>query len=293
MNEEWRRQEVKTPEQDPLKRYDRVAGLGPLAGKLRRLERWLRARQSLLVAFSGGVDSSLLVTMASQVLGERVLAVTADSPTLPRADLRDAAALARHLKLRHRVIHTEEMKNPAFVANAADRCYHCKSELFAALAAMASREGLKGVADGSNADDRGDYRPGARAAREHGVLRPLQTLDFTKRDIRAASKALGLPTAYKPAAACLASRLPYGTPITPAALARIERAEAALHRAGFDHCRVRLHGDVARIELPAADLGRALAGRVAVVRCLKRAGLRYIALDLEGYRTGSMNEALR
>lgn len=275
-----------------IKRYDQVRWPGALTKKIRALAAWFENQGSLLVAYSGGVDSTLLVALAGQILGRRVLAVTADSPSLQRAELKSARQLARALRLRHRVIRTCEMDNPVFTANPPDRCYHCKSELFARLNRMAQEAGLSCVADGSNLDDRADYRPGSKAALEQGVQHPFQEFGFTKKDIRQASRLLGLPTADKPAMACLASRLPYGTPITREALATIERAEAALQRFGFKQCRVRLHGGAARIELPPAELSRALRKRLAIVRALKNKGLRYIALDLEGYRTGSLNEAL-
>jgi uncharacterized protein len=239
------------------------------------------------------VDSTFLAVMASRALGKAALAVTAESPSFPRADLRETLALARRLGLRHQVISTDEMANPAFTANPPDRCYHCKSELFSTLRRIADQEGLEVVVDGSNADDTGDYRPGTRAAREHGVKRPLQELGFTKDEIRAASRSLGLSTADKPAAACLTSRIPYGTPITPENLAVVEQSEKALHRLGFPVCRMRLHGEVGRIELPPDDLARALSKRAPILRALKKAGVRYIVLDLQGYRTGSLNEALK
>jgi len=275
--------------------HDRISWRGPLARKMKALAAWLAARPGgVLIAFSGGADSTFLAAMAGQVLGKRMLAVTADSPSLPRAELRQATALARRLNIRHRVIATDEMRNPAFTTNPPDRCYHCKSELFGALRRIARREGLGHIADGSNVDDQGDFRPGSRAAREHGVGHPLQDAGFTKRDIRRASRRLGLPTADKPAAACLASRFPYGSLLTAAALASVEKAESGLHRLGFTHVRVRTHGDMARVELPAKDIARAVRPRMrqAIIRRLRSCGYRYLALDLEGYRTGSLNEAL-
>lgn len=268
-------------------------GRPDLAGKMRRLKEWLRAQGSVLVAYSGGVDSSFLAKVASQVLGDRAFAVTADSPSMPRAELAEACDLARRIGIDHTVVETAEMNDPAFTANPPDRCYHCKSELFRLLRNVARSRGVACVVDGSNVDDLGDFRPGSRAAQELGVARPLQELGFTKADIRAASRVLGLPTADKPAAACLASRLPYGTTITRAALARIEASEAVLQRLGFGHCRVRLHGDIARVELPPKDMAKAVRLRDAIVAGLTEAGNRYVALDLRGYRTGSMNEAIR
>jgi uncharacterized protein len=180
-----------------------------------------------------------------------------------------------------------------FTANPPDRCYHCKSELYGALRKLADKEGLEDVADGSNADDAGDYRPGTRAASEHGIMRPLQELGFTKADIRSASRCLELPTADKPATACLTSRIPYGTPITAKNLSVVEQSEAALAKLGFSNFRVRLHGEVGRIEVPPAELETALAKREAIVAALKKAGVKYVTLDLQGYRMGSLNEVLK
>ena len=247
----------------------------------------------MLIGFSGGVDSTFLSALAFQTLGKRALAVTIDSPFLARAELREARALARLIGIRHRVITLDPLDDARLANNPPDRCYHCKQLDFSRLRAVARRAGLACVCDGSNADDCKDYRPGSRATRELGVCSPLQTFGFTKADIRAASRRLGLPTADKPAMACLASRFPYGTLITRAALNVIERAEETLHGLGFRQCRVRLHGDVGRIELAPTDLRRALACRDAIVAGLRAAGLSYIALDLQGYRMGSLNEGLK
>jgi uncharacterized protein len=275
------------------KATDRVVWPRSLESKINSLTDWLTERKGVLVAWSGGVDSTFLAVMAHRVLGQATLAVTADSPSFPRDDLRATKALAKQFGLRHKVIATAEMANPVFTANPPDRCYHCKSELFGTLRRLADQAGLADVADGSNADDTGDFRPGTRAAQEHGVKRPLQELGFTKEEIRAASRVLGLPTADKPATACLTSRIPYGTPITPENLAVVEKSERVLQKLGFVKCRVRLHGDVGRIELPPEELGQALAKREAILEGLKKAGVRYITLDLQGYRTGSLNELLK
>jgi uncharacterized protein len=249
----------------------------------------------VVIAFSGGVDSTFLAVVARQVLGDQVLAVTAVSPSLPAAELKSARGLAQRLKLRHRVIRSHEMDNPLFIRNLPDRCYHCKKELFGRLATIARRGGYAHVLDGSNADDCGDYRPGRQAAAEFGVRSPLMDLGVTKAEIRAASRAMGLPTADKPAFACLASRFPYGTKLTAPGLRAVDKAEKRLARLGFAQLRVRAHGDIARIELAPDQIGKALLPRIRqrMVQIAKEAGFRYVALDLQGYRTGSLNEILQ
>lgn len=260
----------------------------------RALAAWFAARGSALVAFSGGVDSAYLAVVATRVLGGAALAVTAESESYPAEHRAMAEHVARAHGLRHEVIRTGELSLPAYRANGPDRCYHCKHELFAHLRALADRRGLAVVVDGSNADDRGDYRPGRQAAREFGVESPLDLLGFAKADIRDRARALGLTVWDAPASACLSSRVPYHQEVTPEKLRAIEAAEAALRTLGFRVCRVRHHGEVARVELGADELARAIVPEVAasIVRGVKAAGFRFVALDLQGYRTGSLNEPL-
>lgn len=275
----------------------RAAALRPAGSpgaKYKRLKAILAGMDGALVAFSGGVDSTLLLKAAVDVLGDKVLAVIATSETYPGREIAAAKVLARRLGVRPRVIKTRELENPEFAANPPERCYHCKRELFGTLVAMAREAGLPFVLDGSNTDDTGDFRPGAKAGRELGVRSPLREAGLSKADIRAVSRTLGLPTWNKPSMACLASRFPYGTSIRPAGLKQVGAAEDLLRRLGFGQLRVRHHGTVARIEVPPAELGRAVKPAMAarIVAGLKKLGYRYITLDLEGYRTGSLNEVL-
>jgi uncharacterized protein len=255
----------------------------------------LSALDSLLVAYSGGVDSAYLAWAAHRALGSRALAVTAISPSFSAHDRQHAERCAREAGFRHEFITTAEFSNPLYVANNADRCYHCKSELFDALDRLAAERRFAAVAYGINADDTQDFRPGHRAAAEHRVLAPLLDAALTKEEIRALARAAGLPVWDRPASACLSSRVPYGIGVTPEVLAKIEQGEAALRDLGFRQFRLRYHNDVARIEVAHEEMPRALdpGTAAAMAARLKAIGFTYVALDLEGYRQGSLNAALK
>jgi len=264
---------------------------GTLKDKTDRLRAILTGMEGCVIGFSGGVDSTLLFAVAAELLGERALAVTATSQTYPERELNEARELAGRIGGRHLVIVSEELEIPEFRDNPRNRCYYCKKELFGKLRVIADREGLQHVLDGTNIDDAGDHRPGRTAAAELGVRSPLEEAGFTKQDIRDLSRTLGLPTWDKPAFACLSSRFPYGTAITPARVGQVGRAEESLRSLGFRTLRVRYHGSVARIELGEGEFELATGiHRNDIVRVVKAAGFTYVALDLQGYRTGAMNE---
>lgn len=263
-----------------------------LTGKIAALEGILRDLGSVVVAFSGGADSAYLASVAHRVLGaDRSHAVTAVSPSLAGDEELDCRELADEWGLRWTPVLTAEMERAAYRANDVDRCYHCKAELMDVVGPIAVAEGST-VILGVNLDDLADHRPGQRAALEHGAVFPLVQAGFTKDDVRAASRLDGLRTWDKPAAACLASRVPYGTPVSIDILSRVDRAEAALHRLGFRQVRVRHYGETARIEVEESELVRAVEGRGPIVEAVKRAGYRYVTIDLEGFRSGNLNDGL-
>lgn len=262
--------------------------------KFARLQQILTDMGSVLVAFSGGVDSTFLLRVAHDQLGDKACAITATSPTYPESEFREACDLARQMGARQIVVESNELEIPGFAGNPRDRCYHCKRELFDICVAKAVELGYACIADGSNTDDLNDYRPGRRALAELAIRSPLLEAGLSKGDIRQLSRELGLPTWDKQAYACLASRFPYGVEITPERLRMVERCEEFLKEAGFTTYRVRYHGETARIETTEEALTRFLepALRRSVVAFFREAGFTYVALDLQGYRTGSMNEAL-
>jgi pyridinium-3,5-biscarboxylic acid mononucleotide sulfurtransferase len=254
----------------------------------------LRELGEAIVAFSGGTDSAYLAWAAHQALGERALAVTADSASIPRSHLRDAEEFVARFGIRHLYVETREFDNPDYVKNDSNRCFHCKDELFTRLEDEGRRLGFAHVVYGVNADDTGDFRPGHRAAGQHGVHAPLLEAGLTKAEIRELSRQVGLPTWDRPAAACLSSRIPYGTAVTPERIRRVEAAEEAVKALGFRVYRVRDHEELARIEVGTDELPRALDPAMAarLAAAVKQAGYKFVTLDLEGYRLGSLNEVL-
>jgi uncharacterized protein len=258
--------------------------------KFEKLKKDLAGLRGAVVAFSGGVDSTFLLAVAREILGEHVLAVTATSETYPERELFAARSLARQMDARHLEVISEELDIPEFQHNPRNRCYYCKKELFAKLRSIADQQGLTHVLDGTNVDDLGDHRPGRQAAAELGVISPLEQAGLTKHEIRQLSHQLGLPTWDKPAYACLSSRFPYGTAITPERVRQVGQAEESLRTLGFRILRVRYHGDIARLELGPEELRNAVGPlREQVIQIIKQAGFTFVSVDLEGYRTGSMN----
>jgi pyridinium-3,5-biscarboxylic acid mononucleotide sulfurtransferase len=258
---------------------------------LRDLEERVASLGSAIVAFSGGVDSSVVAAVAARALDHRALAVTAVSPALATGELDGAKRVAESIGIAHEIVTTSELAREGYRRNLRDRCYHCKTELYTRLAEVAARRGYAALLSGANADDAGDWRPGLKAAAEHDVRHPLLEAGATKDQVRALARHLDLPSAEKPASPCLASRIPYGTSVDPATLQQIDQAEQAVRALGFSTLRVRHHGDLGKLELPAEDLPRALATRTAIAQAIKDAGYARAAIDLEPFRSGALNVA--
>jgi uncharacterized protein len=261
--------------------------------RFERMKEIVRGTGGALVAFSAGVDSTLVLAVARELLGDRAAALTAHSPSVPQAERAEARALAERLGARHIEVESREGEDPRYLENSPERCYFCKSELYRLCDDNCRALGLSAVLDGFNADDRRDHRPGHRAAQERQVLSPLAEAGLTKDEVRAWSEAYGLPTWDKPQMACLASRIPYGTPVTPQRLARIESAEAGVRAAGLRQFRVRDHGDVGRIEVAAEEMDLAYSRRAEIASAVRRAGFALAALDLEPFRSGRLNELVK
>jgi pyridinium-3,5-biscarboxylic acid mononucleotide sulfurtransferase len=267
--------------------------MNDLSAKRDRLANLLRSMKRVVVAYSGGIDSTVVAKAAQLALGDDALAVTADSPSVPRAEIAEAQTIARQIGIAHRLVSTNEFANPDYLKNDGTRCYHCKDELYSQLDRLLPVLGFDVICSGANLDDLGDYRPGLIAAAEHQVRHPLQEAGFTKADVRALAMEWGLPTWDKPASPCLSSRIAPGVEATPERTARVEAAEAYLKTLGYREFRVRLHeGDLARIEVPADGLGKLIDTKVCeeLIRHLKSLGFRYVTVDLEGFRSGSLNE---
>lgn len=261
-------------------------------GKLKNLEEILESLQSVIVAYSGGVDSAFLAVVANNVLGERALAVTAYSPSLTEVELNNAVELANKMKLNHRVIETTEVERPDYKQNTTARCYFCKDELYTQLGNIAQTEGYVSIANGTNLDDMSDFRPGLKAAKKYGVRSPLAESEFTKSDVREYSRRIEIPVWDKPSQACLSSRIPYGTVVTVEALTKIAKAEGFLNDLGLRQFRVRHHENIARIEVEPSEFGRLIETNVreSLVEYFKSIGYTYVTMDLLGFRSGSLNE---
>lgn len=277
-----------------LKPTATIADSADLDSKEQRLFEEIRGLERVIVAYSGGTDSAYLAWAAHQVLGDKAVAITADSASIPASHKRDAVAFAQACGFRHEFVDTHEFENPDYVKNDKDRCFHCKDELFQVLETYAAERGFKHIVYGVNQDDLGDYRPGQRAAKLHSVKAPLVDAGLTKREIRELSRRAGLSTWDRPAAACLSSRVPYGMPVTVQTIRTIEEGEEAIRALGFRQFRVRFHGDLVRIEIAKEELPRALTLESAIEfsRIFRQLGFLYVTLDLEGYRQGSLNAAL-